>query len=104
MAGGWVLLGWAGRQGSELVPIGMVLGRADGLMPGCSLVAHGCPVVTRAGGAPSPGYLWGSFFHLHPHHHPFQRCFSFHKTLEKHRLNVWVECPHQEGPPGLVGT
>lgn len=46
VVGGWVLLSWAGQWGVELVPIGMVLGRADGLMPRCSPVAPGCPVVT----------------------------------------------------------
>lgn len=42
--------------------------------------------------------------HLHPCSHQLQHCFGFYKTLEKHRLNVGPECPHQEGPLGLVGT
>lgn len=95
---------WAGQQGLELVSVGMVLGRAEGLMLRCSLVAPGVLML--------PGlvelHLLGTsevlFLHLHPYPHQLQYCFSFYKTSGKHRLNTRPECPHQERLPRLVGT
>lgn len=99
-----LLLGWPGQQGLELVSIGMVLGRVEGLMPGGSLWHLGVLML--------PGLV--DLHLLGASKAPFcisiliptscNVAFSFYKTLEKHRLNTRPECPHQEWPPRLVAV